>query len=109
MMEIFIKCLIITLSVSYIVDISGIMGKINKRLFRIMYGDKIQYNGWYVPLFGCSRCLTFWTVLIFTLASGLDIIYSVGTACLYSYIANISGDVLNFLNRKITDYLNDIS
>lgn len=74
-----------------------------------MYGDKIQYNGWYVPLFGCSRCLTFWTVLIFTLASGLDIIYSVGTACLYSYIANISGDVLNFLNRKITDYLNDIS
>lgn len=108
-MEIFVKCLIIMLSVVYIVDISGVMWKINRWLFKILYGNRIQYNGWYIPLFGCSRCLTFWTVLIFTLVSGIDIIYSVGAACLYSYIANISGDILNFLHRKTTDYLNDIS
>lgn len=108
-MDLIIKSLIIMLSVVYIVDISGIMAVINKKLFKALYGDKIQYNGWYIPLFGCSRCLSFWSVLIFTLASGLNIIYAVGTACFCSYIANISADIMNLISRKLSGILNDIS
>lgn len=107
-MDLFIKCLIITFSVVYIIDISGIMTVINKRLFKVLYGDKIQYNGWYVPLFGCSRCLSFWSVLVFTLVSGLDIIYSIGLACFFSYISNMINDILNTINRKLSGTLNNI-
>ena len=61
-----IDCLLLTFAVVYIVDISGFVRGLNHLVFRKLYGTQRKYDGWYIPLFGCSLCLTFWTVTIYS-------------------------------------------
>ena len=92
----------IAFSAVYIVDISGIMGKLNRVVFRALYGEKKPINGWYIPLLGCSVCLSFWAVLIYTLfVAKVGFIYSLAMASFFGYIAPISGDILRVLRAKI--------
>lgn len=99
-----LKSFIIAFSVVYIVDISGAMQKLNKVVFRCLYGEKMAYNGWYIPLFGCSTCSTFWAVLAYTLfCSAMDFVFCLGMACFFGYIANILCDILRAINRRLSD------
>ena len=106
MLNVIFDGLIIAFSICYIIDISGIMGKINQRVFSLLYGKKTIYNGWYIPLFGCSKCLVFWVVLLWGLLS-TDIysIYIIGTAVLLSYIAPILSKLMNWLIFRLSKVL----
>lgn len=102
-----INSLILALSICYIIDISGFMTKVNISVFKWLYGQNIAYNGWYIPLFGCSRCLSFWTVLIYGLIwSNIEFIYIVGTASLLSLLAPIFSDSLNYIIRTLSGIFN---
>lgn len=102
---IFIKCALIAFSVAYIVDLSGVVGKLNRQAFRWLYGSKIEYNGWYIPLFGCSRCLTFWGVLIFCIMN-IPFVFALATACFFSFVAPMITDALKWITRKALDGMN---
>lgn len=92
----------INFSVVYIVELSGVMNKLNAFAFRRLYGDKLPLNGWYIPLLGCSVCLSFWAVLIYTLlVAKIGLIYSLAMASFFGYIAPIFGDVLRVVRAKI--------
>ena len=97
-----IKCVMIAFSAVYIVDISGIMGKLNRVVFRALYGGKMPLNGWYIPLLGCSVCVSFWAVLIYaTFIAKIGFIYALALASLFGYIAPISGDILRVVRAKV--------
>lgn len=56
-----------------------------------MLGDFVEYKGWYIPLIGCSRCLTFWSVLVYTFyLSDYDPVVILGIASFCSYISPIT-------------------
>ena len=93
---------LISVAVVYVVDVSGVMGKLNRVAFRALYGEKMPINGWYIPLLGCSVCLSFWAVLIYTLfVAKVGFIYSLAMASFFGYIAPISGDILRVVRAKI--------
>lgn len=98
----------IAFSVVYIVDISGIMPKINAFVFRKLYGNQIPVNGWYIPLFGCSVCLSFWAVLIYALCAKIGFIYALTLASLFGYIAPISGDILRAIQRNLMQRISNL-
>lgn len=107
-MNIFIKSILLTLSIAYVVDISGAVHKLSKWVFVKLYGDKLQYSGWFIPVLGCSTCLSFWSVLLYTvLFSGWGLIYCLTVACLCSYIANISAEILKLIKRVFSALCNN--
>lgn len=107
-MDILLKSLLLTLSIVYVVDISGAVHKLSKWLFIKIYGKQKQYNGWYIPLVGCSTCLSFWTVLLYTvLFSGLNVIYCLALACLSSYSANILSEIMKLIKRAFSALCNN--
>lgn len=77
------------------------MPKLNAYVFRKLYGNKIPVNGWYIPLFGCSVCLSFWSVLIYALCAKIGFIYALSLASLFGYIAPILGDILRMARKSI--------
>ena len=82
-----LNVIMILFSVVYIIDISGVMDAINKMAYKFIYGENARYNGdWYIPLFGCSKCLTFWTTLAYCLFN-TDVVSSVFVACIASFMA----------------------
>lgn len=81
---------VIAFSICYIVDISGIIQKLNKWCWNRIFGANLQYNGWYIPVIACSRCLTFWVVLCYSaIIARIGVIYAFGCASLFSYITPI--------------------
>lgn len=98
-MVIVLKDLILTCSIVYIVDISGVMTKLNRLVWQRVFGEFLEYNGWYIPLIGCSRCLTFWAVLVYTFRlSEHDPVICLGVASFFSYISPI----ITLAQRHIT-------
>lgn len=100
-----LRSIMIAFSVAYIVDLSGLMGKLNRVAFRALYGGKMPLNGWYIPLVGCSVCLTFWVVLIYGFFN-LPFVLAVANACLWSYLTPIISDLLKVLRIKVLDKVN---
>lgn len=99
--------IILTLCVAYIVDISGVMIKLSKYLYTKIYGKHLQYNGWQIPVITCSTCLSFWMVLLYTIISGMNIVYALGIACFCSYIADISSDIMKLVKRIFSALCNN--
>lgn len=83
-METLLSILIITASIVYIINHSGIVVSISKTLFNFLNPDKV-WMGQLIPKpFSCAICMSFWVVLIIALFSGAGIIYSIGIASLMS-------------------------
>ena len=90
------KSLYITISIVYILDLSGVVANLNKLAFRYLYGAKVPYNGWQIPLFSCSKCMTFWVVLIYSFCELGDLLIALFRASLFSYLSEYIGDTLKF-------------
>lgn len=107
-MNIVITSAILAFSICYIVDISGAVQKANVALFKRLYGKHIDYNGWYIPLLGCSRCCVWWLLLIYSVFfTNIGIIYSVGNAAFWSYISPIITLLLNRVTTWFSDMLSE--
>lgn len=97
-MNIVFDTAIIAFSICYIIDISGAIQTANKAVFKRLYGKYIEYNGWYIPVIGCSRCAVWWLLLLYTLVfTDLTPIYSFGISAFWSYISPIITISLNRL------------
>lgn len=99
---------IIAFSVCYIVDISGAVQRLNIAVFKALYGKYIDYNGWYIPVIGCSRCSVWWLLLIYSLFfTDCNLIYSVGISAFWSYISPIITLLLNRVIACLSSVLTD--
>lgn len=99
--------IILTLCLAYIVDISGVMFKLSKSAYSMLYGKHLKYNGWRIPVITCSTCLSFWSVLIYGIISGQHFIVTLGIACFCSYIADIASEVMKLVKRIFSKVCND--
>ena len=92
--------------ISFIVDYSGIINTLSEQLFKLVHKG-MKYDGWMIPLFSCSLCVTFWTLLAFCLI-GHGLVLSIFIACLggwgVKFITALEykiGDVISKLIDKI--------
>jgi hypothetical protein len=99
-----IKILIITFSITYIIGSSGIVIDLSKFIYNLTHKKEWNYQIIVKP-FSCSVCMTFWVILIYTLISGLCIIYSLGIACTMA-IASI---LIDKLIKKIIGIFNSVN
>lgn len=103
-MDIMFNIVLIAFSVCYVVDMSGIIQKVNKWCWKCLFGENLAYNGWYIPVIGCSRCLTFWTVLFYSgIIADMGVIRSFGCASFFSYISPI----VTLLQKRVIIFLSD--
>ena len=100
-----IDCLLLTFAVVYIVDISGFVRVLNHFVFRKLYGSQRKYDGWYIPLVGCSLCLAFWTVTIYSMVNGWSLVHSVAMGCLCGYITDILNGIFVYIKRNVSNWI----
>lgn len=107
MVDILINCFLINCSLCYIIDVSGAFGKLNKAVFKRLYGDSLKYNGWYIPLLGCSRCATFWSCLLYGLIYSQNVGFTgiLAVSSFFSYISPLITQVQLTLIAWISDKL----
>ena len=100
-----VNCVIITFSICYIVDLSGIVQKLNIQMFRMIFGKEMKYNGFMIPVISCSLCLSFWCTLIYCIAmTDLNIVHCFGVAALCSYIST----AITMCLKKLRCWFSDI-
>lgn len=100
---------IIMLISVFIIDIAQALPKLNRYIFRCIFGKEIPYNKSYISLVAglteCSLCFTWWVCLIYnTILTDVRFIYGVGLAAGFSYTSVIAKLLLNrvlgwFTNR----------
>ena len=100
-----IDCLLLTFAVVYIVDISGFVRVLNHFVFRKLYGSQRKYDGWYIPLVGCSLCLAFWTVTIYSMVNGWSLVHSVAMGFLCGYITDILNGIFVCIKRNVSNWI----
>ncbi len=59
----FLEILSVMFIASYVCDLSGVIPKLSRMVFRLVFGKNVKYNGWQIPLLSCSKCVVFWSVL----------------------------------------------
>ena len=93
------QILMIIFIVSFIVDYSGIINTLSEFIFKRIHKG-MKYNGWMIPLFSCSLCVTFWILLAFCLI-GHGLVFSIFISCLGGW----SVKFITMLQHKIGDVI----
>lgn len=102
MIEIICYNVIITFSLCYIIDVSGVVQKLNIALWQRVLGKNLPYNGFMIPVISCSVCSVWWACLLYNLIwSNIGFIPSVGVAAFCSYITFIP----TFLMKRLRDWV----
>lgn len=70
-------------SIVFIVDYSGAIDNLSRVIY--YFFNKGKYNGWRIPLIGCSLCTTFWTMILYLSIIGFPPVYVIGVASLCAY------------------------
>lgn len=96
MENIMIDLIKIIVIISFIIDISGITISIKKLMWRLVMGKHIPFtNDFEIPLMECSLCITFWSVLIYSISNDVLIINSIFLAVASAYIVGFVTILLN--------------
>lgn len=83
-----INVLILTTIVCFIVDVSGIVDSVKRRIWKWLFKDR-EYNEFQLKPFDCSLCLSFWVGLIYIICLGQFNIPMIGYVCLMSLLSGV--------------------
>lgn len=102
-----LNLLILTCIIVYIIDISGFVDEILKRIYDkyIKVGDYNQLKPKLKP-FTCSLCSSFWAGLIYLIATAQLNILMIGYVCLLSSLTPIIGDVFILIKDALNKIIN---
>jgi len=103
-MIILLNLLILQLIIVFIVDLSGVMEHIKKRIWKWLKGDK-PYKDFEFKPFGCSLCMTFWTGLIYLLITHSFTIPYIAYVCLLAFLASTTASLLQLLKDALDTLL----
>lgn len=102
-----LKLFILTCIIVFIIDISGFVDEIVKRIY-----DKYIKVGDYHTLlpklkpFTCSLCSTFWIGLIYLLITSQFNILMIGYVCLLAFLTPIIGDIFIMVKDALNKIIN---
>jgi hypothetical protein len=65
----FLTLLYITIIIVFCIDLSGGIYSLSEFVWKRLF-PKIPYNGWRIPLIGCSLCSTWWGGILYLLITG---------------------------------------
>lgn len=107
-MRVITDMILITIVVVYIIDLSGIVNTIKRRVWSIFMPRHIEYDGFSIKPFDCSLCSTWWAGLCYITYIGEWSLLNVVIVALFSFYAeNINHlmvsikDLLGMLTNKI--------
>lgn len=103
-MMILLNLLILQLIIVFIVDLSGVMEHIKKRIWKWLKGEK-PYKDFEFKPFGCSLCMTFWTGLIYLLITHSFTIPYIAYVCLLAFLASTTASLLQLLKDALDTLL----
>lgn len=86
--------LIITAIIVFIIDLSGIVLILKKKLWKKLYGIIPFKEDWSLKPFDCSLCMTFWIGLLYLIIIGSFTIPYIGYVCLLSFLTPIIQEIL---------------
>ena len=89
-----LELLIITAIIVFVVDLSGIILVLKKKLWKTLYGIIPFKEDWSLKPFDCSLCMTFWIGLIYLIITGSVTIPFIGYVCLLSFLTPIIQEML---------------
>ncbi len=93
--------LILVISIVYIWDHSGFIYSLTKFIYKKLYPNKPYMGQQLMKPFGCSMCISFWSVFIYSIFC-TTFIYSLGIAVGMSLLSTI----INKLFKNIINYIN---
>lgn len=101
--------LLLTALIVFIIDLSGFVDEIVKRLYD-KYIGKGDYHTIIPKLkpFSCSLCMTFWTGLIYLLITAQFNILMISYVALLAFMTPVIGDFLQWVKdllTKLIDFL----
>ena len=89
-----LELLIITAIIVFVVDLSGIILVLKKKLWKTLYGIIPFKEDWSLKPFDCSLCMTFWIGLLYLIITGSFTIPFIGYVCLLSFLTPIIQEML---------------
>lgn len=98
-----INLLFISIIIVFCIDLSGAMDKLNIFVWNKLYKG-VKYNGWTIPLIGCSLCCTWWAGIIYSIFTGIFSWGILTYIALLALLTPITKDILIL----IKDLLNKI-
>lgn len=110
MKSIYTDLLLMSLTVSYIVDVSGFTQSWRSALARWLGRNVSALRP--LPPFDCGKCMTFWSCLILTLIEGAFSLPVLAYICLLSCLSVTAGQVFIFIREglsRLLDMLIDLT
>lgn len=89
-----VDVILITIIVVCIVDVSGFIDTIKSLLKRIMTGGKMSDPNYSLKPIDCSLCMSFWTNLIYTIATGQFSLWILTFILLCSVMTPVIRDII---------------
>lgn len=86
MTQLLVNLFIIGISVTYIIDMSGVTTSLRKIIWRLKNKYKPMPDDYDPKPFTCSLCMTFWTSLIYLIIMGELSLLTFLFACANSYL-----------------------
>lgn len=103
MKSIYTDLLLMSLTVSYIVDVSGFTQSWRSALARWLGRNVSALRP--LPPFDCGKCMTFWSCLILTLIEGAFSLPVLAYICLLSCLSVTAGQVFIFIREGLSRLL----
>lgn len=106
----YLDVLMISLIVCYIIDVSGITEIIKQTIWKWVYGGKLEYKGFTIKPFDCSRCMCFWVGLIWCLCTAHFQLYHLLYVCLMSLLSEQFSNFITIIQmgvQRLADALYD--
>ena len=102
-----INLFILTCIIVFIIDLSGFVDEMVKRLYYkyIKVGDYHTLIPKLKP-FTCSLCLTFWAGITYLLITSQFNILMIGYVCLLAFLSPIIGDILVMIKDVLNKVIN---
>lgn len=99
MKSIYTDLLLMSLTVSYVVDVSGFTQSWRSALARWLGRSASALRP--LPPFDCGKCMTFWACLILTLIEGAFSLPVLAYICLLSCLSVTAGQVFIFIREGL--------
>lgn len=99
--------LFISIVIVFCIDLSGAMDKLNMLVWNRMFTG-IKYNGWTIPLLGCSLCCTWWAGIIYMIFTGTFSWWMLAYIAIIAFLTPITKDILILIKdllNKITEII----
>lgn len=103
-MMILLNLFILQLIIVFIVDLSGVMTYVKKRIWKWLKGEK-PYKDFELKPFGCSLCMTFWVGLIYLLITHSFTIPYIAYVCLLAFLASTTASALQLIKDTLDTLL----